>query len=39
MKETLDVSELLGTSEDESIIILRHFHWNKEEISSQWFEN
>lgn len=35
----LDISELLGVSEDEALILNDHFSWRKDLIESQWFDN
>jgi len=32
-----EVSDLLGLSEDQAILVLRHFKWNMDKLQNQWF--
>ena len=34
-----EVSELLGLSEDEALIILNYFKWRKDLVENEWFGN
>ncbi len=38
-KEVIEISELTGLSHDESILLLRHFHWSKDKINQKWFSD
>ena len=35
----MEISEMTGLSEDECILLLRHFHWSKDRIFEKWFSN
>lgn len=34
-----DVNEIWDTKDDESLIILNHYQWNKDLIGEDWFQN